>query len=334
MLEDQNGIILYLSDLWDVVLGKWETLQRSMPQVTFRRFLFGCEVVRQRFAAWLSLPPGPEPRSLFHVAGIKATAGSKKLYLLNWTTNRVYKYLRDSRPGPSQDHCKMVHEVTRGNNPSIKDSANFWKNVYQEFTNRKAADLWWLLIHKGLYIGNRIKHIPGVSENSFRCSTCFQALQSHEHLFVECRITRQAWETFLLFACSVFDITPPPTTQFTWVTVVSGFPEYGKLIKKRKKPWYCMLAAMFHAIWSARNLAIFHNARWSSNLIWFNFRMYFLQSLTAVIHTYKCYPHRQAVLRLQWGDSNTPVIVFSEEEKVAPNFDHVLDKLIGAACPM
>lgn len=244
-----------------------------------------------------NLAPDPQPPLRAYLLQIRGARSNAPLPVAHWTTNNLYRcILQGTRPG-YDEYLRFTNEITRVGTSSIR----FWYCVYQRWTDRRAAEHWWLIVHRGLPIGNRLSHIPGISEHSSRCPACFNIEQTHEHLFSECPDTRKVWKRLLHFARIAFNIHRMPQVDLSFLTVLRGIPAVPRAAKGFAASWSTMVATMLRCIWLARNDVPFKRARPSADTIWARFRIELLHTLEAICRSAFYSPHIAHSLRTTWG---------------------------------
>ena len=297
----------------------WQHPASLLDPTKFCHLREGCLNLRNTFEPWLFLPHSPTPPPRSQCLGIRPTYEDKLFAVARWSTPSLYKYLLRLRPSPDPAHSTMVRDITRKDDHSPSSRA-LWSLVYQRFTDRKAADLWWLAIHKGLTIGNRLRYIPGATIGSERCPACLELERSQKHLFAECSTTQKAWRLLLQFAELVFEYGPLPRVDLSWRNVMRGLPEAPYAAGGFRKPWYTMVALMLRSIWLNSVDNIFRAVPLSVQSIWIRFRADMLRTLAAVRFTYKCNPRMHRGIAKTWGLRNR---LISCVDPARPSYSHV-----------
>jgi hypothetical protein len=128
-------------------------------------------------------------------------------------------------------------------------STSIWKQVWDPLGLPKVNFFFWVLMHKKVLTGeNLIKR--GII-GPHRCSLCCNALETMDHLFVDCPFAQEVWNLFL------HDLNVTAPTQITVVTLFSSWKaRYPHVVQSKSiwnRIWQAIPKYLCWKIWLARN---------------------------------------------------------------------------------
>ena len=161
-----------------------------------------------------------------------------------------------------------------------------------------------MILHRGLPLGNRLRHIPGVPETATRCPACLNHQQTHEHLFAECPMTSVVWRRLFQLAQSTFEIRTIPPLALSFDLVMRGIPAIPQSAPQFATPWTTMVALMLRSLWLVRNDNSFKQVCLTSELVWARFKTEHLNTLKAVCRKSSLSTALRNSCKRTWGNRN------------------------------
>ena len=130
--------------------------------------------------------------------------------------------------------------------------AKVFNSLFQNHSDRKSADLIYLLIHRGTFTRSKSWHISGDRSDAL-CLRCHQVVETPEHLFFECAQSVDTWEFALRFIQAQYPSYSPNFRKF----VIAGWDGYDPSKNVAEDVRFALVAA----IWHARNTVTFENTQ-------------------------------------------------------------------------
>ena len=129
-----------------------------------------------------------------------------------------------------------------------------WKQVWDSFSIPKINFFFWTLFHNKILTGENLcrRNIVG----PHRCALCKNALETSDHMFIDCEYARKTWSIFL----TRLNVIPPTHCSIAdmFSTWKASYPHNiaGKYIWY--KVWIAAPKYVCWKLWLARNEIIFN----------------------------------------------------------------------------
>jgi hypothetical protein len=165
------------------------------------------------------------------------------------TNNDTYLWKLD--PGTYAFSASMVWNTIRIHSPNVP----WCKLVWYSQCIPKHAFMLWLVIWKKIHTQDKIREwgiANGGNMNLMCCLLCYSGLETHSHLFFECKYTSHVWGSI----CSTIGYNNAPMVWediVTWLTPSAASQSIANIVRK-----LCWAAVVYH-VWQERN-SRFHSS--------------------------------------------------------------------------
>lgn len=123
-----------------------------------------------------------------------------------------------------------------------------WKSVWKNMAPTKVKCFSWLVVRRAC-LTHEVLQKKGIYIKS-RCSLCFEAAETNNHLFLHCKVTNQIWAFFINIAKERWTM-PEHTADLLNCWIRKG------VSKNQRKWWRTVPACIWWKIWKERNGRIF-----------------------------------------------------------------------------
>jgi hypothetical protein len=155
----------------------------------------------------------------------------------------------------------------------------FWMEVWDSMAIPKVNFFFWTLMHKKILTGENLmkRNIVG----PHRCTLCKEAMETSDHLFVDCHFANKVW----LLILHGLKVTAP--TNILVVDIFTTWKDcYPSLSKKTlwARVWISIPKYVCLKLWLARNDQIFNNTTWTPNMVATKAKGLLLETLSSQNH--------------------------------------------------
>jgi ribonuclease HI len=157
--------------------------------------------------------------------------------------------------------------------------AKIWKDVWDSTAIPKVNFFFWTLMHKKVLTGENLmkRHIAG----PHRCALCKEAMETSDHLFVDCQFANKVW----FLTLQGLNVVVP--SNISVVDLFTNWKDrYPSLLMKTlwARIWISIPKYVCWKLWLARNEQIFNNIAWTPSMVAVKAKGLLLETLSSQAH--------------------------------------------------
>eukprot|EP00253_Pinus_taeda_P022763 PITA_22763 len=154
--------------------------------------------------------------------------------------------------------------------------ARFWMEVWDPLALPKVNLFFWILMHKKILTGENLlkRKIAGL----YRCSLCKEAMETMDHLFVDCSFANKVWTLILQ------GLKAAIPTKISFVDLFLSWKYHyplSSLNSSWARIWITIPKFVCWKLLLARNEQIFNNVAWTPNTVTTKAKALLLETLNS-----------------------------------------------------